>query len=50
MDGKFAWNPREDDAVAVGDASSDFWCWNSAATVLTNGSVKLKPVRSLNNL
>jgi hypothetical protein len=24
MDSKFAWYPREDDAVAVGDASSDF--------------------------
>jgi hypothetical protein len=24
MDSKFAWYSREDDAVAVGDASSDF--------------------------
>jgi hypothetical protein len=43
--------PREDDAVAVGDASSDFGVGSGASTALTTGTpVKLAGATTSNNL
>jgi hypothetical protein len=43
--------PREDDSVAVGDASSDFGVGSGASTTLTTGtSVKLAGATTSNNL